>query len=221
MRLLNSERISRSVYEEVDKRLKEDITILEDRWMKMIGKAKKELEELENTIRFLETHLAEVELSYAVEEIDEETYNQKSSALISGLDMLKEEAEEMRSLLGGVIPKREMITLSREEAEKILSEVPVKRAFYFYVDYGQYTGKFARSLEDFAAKVKEVESISLSFHLTRGDFQLWIRDLGDPELAYKLNKLKKLELSYEELRERIYLQVTERIKELKKIIETA
>jgi hypothetical protein len=62
-------------------------------------------------------------------------------------------------------------------------------------------GIYAQSLEEFYRQIKQVCSDSLSFHLYRGDFENWIRDvLGDNELAEEVGNLKELKLNGEELR---------------------
>jgi len=56
-------------------------------------------------------------------------------------------------------------------------------------------------LEEFYRQIKQVYSDSLDFHLYRGDFENWIRDvLGDSELADEVGNLKELKLNGEELR---------------------
>ena len=45
-------------------------------------------------------------------------------------------------------------------------------------DVGQYTGLFATSLMDFYIKLPSLVTKSIDFHMNRGDFQNWIRDVG-------------------------------------------
>jgi len=58
-----------------------------------------------------------------------------------------------------------------ESASWILEAVPIDKAFLFFKDVGEYTGKLASSLEDFLAKMNVIPLRSLEFHLGRPDFQ--------------------------------------------------
>ncbi len=58
-------------------------------------------------------------------------------------------------------------------------------------------------------KVKEIDSKSLEFHLNRGDFKKWIREVWNyKELAEKISKIEKLNLKGEQLRTQIYKAVS-------------
>ncbi|KYH40895.1 MAG: alpha-amylase [Candidatus Bathyarchaeota archaeon B26-1] len=112
------------------------------------------------------------------------------------------------------------ITIEREVAEKILRELPPEKAFYFYADYGRYTGRYARSLEEFAETLETVQADSIRFHPRRGDFQVWIRGLGDEELAEALNRIDEASLSDGELGAEISRAVRDRISELKASLQS-
>ena len=78
------------------------------------------------------------------------------------------------------------------------------KAFYFFNSVGDYTGEYASSLEEFVEKVKKIDSRSLEFHLSREDFQRWVRDiLANEELAEELEKITRLNLRGESLRTNI------------------
>jgi hypothetical protein len=47
-------------------------------------------------------------------------------------------------------------TISTQSVSKILRTVPMKEAFHFFTDIGQYSGKSAISLVDFSEKLKTV-----------------------------------------------------------------
>jgi len=184
----------------------------------MEEKLRRKLEEIEKTIELLEIQFAKVNVKYAAGEISEETYEKGRKTFEPGLSLLKNEFEEIKEKLQGVaLPQ---VLLPRERIETIMEELPMNRAFYFYLDFGKYTGKYARSLEEFAEVVKNVESASLRFHLSQGDFQTWIRDLGDLELAMEIDGLKKLELEDEELRKSIQQTIKGRLELLKRGLET-
>jgi hypothetical protein len=87
--------------------------------------------------------------------------------------------------------------------------------FYFYVDIAEYTGVNAASYEDFLTSIKKVKAKSLNFHVKRGDFEKWVRDiLKDEKLAKEIGKLKNQKLWGQALRNRLYRIVSERHKEL-------
>ena len=107
--------------------------------------------------------------------------------------------------------------LSKSDASKILSNVPLEDAFQFCTADGVYTKISAISLEDFVDKLDGVDAISLLFHYPRGDFQAWIRDIvGDRELADKMCFILR-DISGENLRQELIKMVEKRISELKAI----
>ena len=72
------------------------------------------------------------------------------------------------------------------------------------------------SLEDFAAKIREVETSSLEFHLYRGDFEKWADEvLEDSELTKRISAVKLLEPVGNALRDQLDFVVTKRLDELK------
>jgi len=92
------------------------------------------------------------------------------------------------------------ITDKGKNALKITQPYPEK-SFQFYGGVEKPLGIYAQSLEEFYRQIKQVYSDSLDFHLYRGDFENWIRDvLGDSELADEVGNLKELKLNGEELR---------------------
>ena len=106
-------------------------------------------------------------------------------------------------------------TLTKQDASKILSTVPLENAFYFCTAEGVYIKVSAISLEDFADKLERVDESSILFHYPRGDFQLWIKDtLGDLELASKMCYIKR-GISGQQLRQELLKMMQTRISELK------
>ncbi len=76
--------------------------------------------------------------------------------------------------------------------------------FYFFTDIGQYTGIYAISLMDLYIKLRSLEAKSINFHMNRGDFQNWIRDIGGfTSLVRNLDQLMKRGLDGESLRVRL------------------
>jgi predicted transcriptional regulator len=92
------------------------------------------------------------------------------------------------------------VTEKGKNALKINLTYPEK-TFQFYVGVDKPLGIGAQSLEEFYRQIKQVCSDSLDFHLYRGDFENWIREvLGDSQLAEEVGNLKELKLNGEELR---------------------
>ncbi len=82
---------------------------------------------------------------------------------------------------------------------------------------GQYLQVFANSLDDFCGKIKTVDVKSVEFHLPRRDFELWFQGLGDLELAEKIGQIRRMSLSGESLRKKVYETVRSRCEELKRL----
>ena len=98
----------------------------------------------------------------------------------------------------------------------ILRSVPPQNAFYFYRAIGVPTGAAARSLPDFLGIVNTIDLTSLQFHLGRGDFENWVKMLGDNTLAKQLAGLKEKKLRGEDLRLQLANVVKVRIESLQK-----
>ena len=117
--------------------------------------------------------------------------------------------------------KREDVSfesLNRDLISKILGTVVYDKAFFFYEEIGKPAGDFATSLSDFCNKINKVSPKCLAFHLKRGDFENWIREIiGDVELSNRIGKLKKSKMASKEhttLRTKLHAAVRDRIAEL-------
>jgi len=99
-------------------------------------------------------------------------------------------------------------------ALSILSSVPFEKAFHFYTGINQYLGVYANSLNDFCDKVQKIDLKSIEFHLPRKDFEQWLRGLGDLELVKKMELIRGMGLSGENLRKKVYETVKFRCEEL-------
>jgi len=109
--------------------------------------------------------------------------------------------------------------VSKEMATKVLSSILPQSAFYFYTDVGAPTGKAAASLEEFCNQLKTIDVASIEFHMGRGDFENWVKNVvGDMELAARLERIKMLSLSGEELRTKVYDEAKARYDVLSKVI---
>jgi len=108
--------------------------------------------------------------------------------------------------------------LTAELAQRIVSPLPLERAFHFFTGIGNYTGVYATSLQDFCEKIKTIDKRSVRFHFLRGDFERWFEFLGDKELAKRTSLLKKQEMSDEQLREALYNLTKNRCSKIKTIL---
>jgi len=213
-KISKSRAIPERMLDRIDGRLKAEALVLERRLAMLFEKARENLKELEETARLLESYLSRVEMKYAAGEMDREEYERENKILNSGLDIIREEINSLRSLIEKYTPEEVRL---REKAESVLRELPTERAFYFYIDYDKYTGRYARSLEEFLDEIRRIKANSLIFHITRGDFQVWIRDLGAPDLASKLDSLRKAGLDGEYIRSKMIAYIEEYIKGLRRI----
>jgi len=108
--------------------------------------------------------------------------------------------------------------LSRDHIQKILGNVVFDKAFFFFEDIGKPTGDFAVSLSDFCNKINMIAPNCLAFHLKRGDFEKWIREIvGDTELSKRIGKFKTRKTLWKKdasLRTKLHATVRDRIAEL-------
>ncbi|MBS7643995.1 helix-turn-helix domain-containing protein [Candidatus Bathyarchaeota archaeon] len=109
---------------------------------------------------------------------------------------------------------------SKDAAARILKYVAPHHAFHFYIAIGQSTGQAAKSLAEFCDFLKTIDVRSIEFHLPRGDFEKWIKEvLSDIELSAKIVEIKKLGLKGEELRKKLYETVKARYDELSRVVQ--
>jgi len=104
----------------------------------------------------------------------------------------------------------------RNAASNVLRSVPPQNAFYFYRAIGAPTGAAARNLPDFLGILNSIDLASLQFHLGRGDFENWVKMLGDDTLAKQLAGLKEKKMRGEDLRLQLADIVKARIDTLQK-----
>jgi hypothetical protein len=72
------------------------------------------------------------------------------------------------------------------------------------------------SLEEFAHKIRQVQIVSLEFHLYRGDFEKWADEvLEDNKLTERVKAVKLLEPIGNALRDQLDFAVSKRLDELK------
>lgn len=101
------------------------------------------------------------------------------------------------------------VTEKGKHAIKAFSQAPDDKAFIFYTQIGNPTVFLAKSPADFYNIVGQISADSLDFHLARGDFENWVRDvLADAELAERIGCFRIAEIKGEELR-KVLLKVLE------------
>lgn len=103
------------------------------------------------------------------------------------------------------------LTEKGKTALKVLNGVPKDMEFHFYTGTGRYTGLSAKSFQDFYELTKKVDSVALEFHISRGDFENWAKDVfHDAQLANEFAQIRKLQHTGETLRNKI-LNATEQV----------
>jgi len=107
--------------------------------------------------------------------------------------------------------------VSSEKAATIIAYQPHDKSFEFYATVGQPLHLHAHSLKDFANKLERADAVSIEFHGKRGDFEAWLKGLGDEELAKKAAMLRKENVSGEDLRKCLKDMVEHRYVELAKL----
>jgi hypothetical protein len=90
--------------------------------------------------------------------------------------------------------------------------VDYEKGFHFFNGSGNYEGETATSLVTFEFILESVNIDSLRYHMGRGDFQKWIREvLGDDALADKIDNINP-ELPDQDLRSELVNAVNEDLK---------
>ena len=93
------------------------------------------------------------------------------------------------------------ITQKGKAALKAFTPVPKEMGFHFYYGMDRPSEFTSESLEQFYGVIKQVNVESIEFHLYRGDFGNWFKEvLKDPEVTDELDRLKTEGLKGEELR---------------------
>jgi len=88
---------------------------------------------------------------------------------------------------------------------KAYAPVPQDMGFHFYTDLDQPTNLTAQTIEEFYRIIKHVSVDSLEFHLYRGDFENWVKEVcKDPKLANEIGEIKTAELKGEALRAEMF-----------------
>jgi len=93
--------------------------------------------------------------------------------------------------------------------------LPVWKAFHFHTPAGESLGWTAGNLWEFRNALAEVPVESISYHLYRGDFEHWLREvIHDEELVRRIHKAVDRKLEGEALRRALLEVVIARYNEL-------
>jgi transcriptional regulator with XRE-family HTH domain len=111
------------------------------------------------------------------------------------------------------------ISTEGKVALRALSPIPEGMEFRFYVGTDQYTGSSAKSFGEFCDLLKEVDVKAIEFHVSRGDFENWIKGvLNDVQLAQEIAELKESKLAEENLRKEIVSITAAKYNKFKKLL---
>ncbi len=103
-------------------------------------------------------------------------------------------------------------------AKRILRQLPAGKGFTFFYEFARPTRWTANSLKEFYSTIQVINLKSIQFHMERGDFNRWLRQVvGDDKLADELMNVSNEKLTGEFLRKRILEAVRNRIKVLEEI----
>jgi len=94
--------------------------------------------------------------------------------------------------------------VDKMKAKAILANLAPEKSFRFYADIGRPLDIYANSLQDFCDKISKIQTDSIEFHINRRDFETWLNELGDFELARRIELIREKKTSGEELREKVY-----------------
>ncbi|MEM2014500.1 MAG: alpha-amylase, partial [Desulfurococcaceae archaeon] len=89
----------------------------------------------------------------------------------------------------------------RANKTRVLSKLvlPQHKAFYFNMPTGEFTGYSARSLPEFLEMLEKVPAESFIYHLNRGDFENWLRQVFFLEdEAEEISRVRQQPGSYQE-----------------------
>lgn len=87
---------------------------------------------------------------------------------------------------------------------KVFTPVPEEKGFHLYLGNNQLADLNSQTLEEVYMAINHVSTVSLEFHLYRGDFELWLKEAcKEPEVVKEIGGIKATGLIGEELRAEI------------------
>ena len=108
--------------------------------------------------------------------------------------------------------------IDKQTSEKILRKTSPEQAFQFYTGIDHPLRVSSNSLSNLCEGIKLIDIGSIEFHIMRGDFESWIRHLGDIELEKRLRQIREASLTGDALQEKLYETLRSRYDELLKIV---
>jgi hypothetical protein len=99
------------------------------------------------------------------------------------------------------------IELQQEVEGRTLSSSE-EAGFLFYNDLNYPTEESAQNLEELSSKLRTITIRSIRFHLTRGDFERWLKSIGEEGLSEDLRRLSGRDLTDDQLRTEITRKCT-------------
>jgi hypothetical protein len=99
--------------------------------------------------------------------------------------------------------------------------VDYERGFHFFYESGNYSGETATSMITFGFILETISVKSIRYHLGRRDFQNWIKTtLDDDVLSGRIDRIR-IDVSDQELRDRLMEVINRRLQELSTGINSA
>jgi hypothetical protein len=96
------------------------------------------------------------------------------------------------------------ITQKGKAALKVFTPVPKESAFHFYFGIDRPSEFAAESLDQFYRVIKQISVESIEFHLYRGDFGNWVKDVWKAsDLASEFERVAAADLKGEDLRKEL------------------
>jgi hypothetical protein len=143
----------------------------------------------------------------SVDELIEVAENLLEDLMKSAEEEITAEDERSTSIAGAVL------------AREILRGASEENRFHFYLGVDRPLGVSSDNLVDLSEAIKSVSLRAVEYHFGRGDFESWIRHLGDHDLADRLRLLRETNLSGEPLRRKIHEVLNSGCDELQRVIE--
>jgi predicted transcriptional regulator len=111
--------------------------------------------------------------------------------------------------------------ITKEKAKSIIAYAPHDKAFNFHADNDSphHHHMHAHSLQDFSNKISRVDLKAIESHMDNGDFEAWLKCLGDQKLTKKLAIIKRKKIIGEQLRLLLQNIMEHRCQELIKLAE--
>ncbi len=105
--LIDTGKISQSTYDYINTDLTNAMSDIEAQRKTLADKITSRANELENQLKSLEMFLANLEIHYVANEIDDSLYKNQRDAVVLGLEATRQEINDTKEVLGKLIPEAE------------------------------------------------------------------------------------------------------------------